>query len=84
MKISKIILYDEPSIPEIKIKEIEKFLTDTFSVKVEIRGNFIDYFKNNIVEKIERTKVLDTKKTISKTKKQTKSRHRQKRREITI
>ena len=68
MKISKIILYDEPIIPEIKIKEIERFLTDTFSVKVETRGNFIDYFKNNIVEKIEKTKVFDTKKPFQKQK----------------
>ena len=68
MKISKIILYDDPSTPEIKIKEIERFLIDTFSVRVEIRGNFIDYFKNNIAEKIEKTIVFDTKKPFQKQK----------------
>ena len=68
MKISKIILYNEPSVSEIKIKEIERFLTDTFPVRVEIRENFIDYFKNNIVEKIEKTKVSDTKKPFQKQK----------------
>ena len=84
MKISKIILYDEPFIPEIKIKEIERFLVDTFSIRVETRGNFIDHFKNNIVEKIEKTKVFDTKKTISKAKRQIKYRHKQRKRSATI
>ena len=68
MKISKIILYNEPSVPEIKIKEIKRFLTDAFSVRVEIRGNFIDYFKNSILEGIERAKVFDTKKPFQKQK----------------
>ena len=68
MKLSKIILYNERSIPEIKIKKIEKFLTDTFSIKVETRENFTDYLKNSIGEKIEKTRVFDTKKPFQKQK----------------
>ena len=43
MKISTIFLYDEPSVPEIKIYDLAKFLERTFLVDVKVRGNF---FKN--------------------------------------
>ena len=52
MKISKIILYNEPTIPEIQIESLEKFLTKTFPVKVEIRENIFSNASDEILEKI--------------------------------
>ncbi|MGI0069158.1 MAG: DUF6775 family putative metallopeptidase, partial [Nitrosopumilaceae archaeon] len=46
MKISKIFLYDELSVPEIKINDLAKFLEDTLSVPVEVRKNFFTHFKS--------------------------------------
>ena len=43
MKISKIILYNEPTVPEIQIERIKQFIIDTFQIKVKIKDNF---FKN--------------------------------------
>ena len=39
LKTSKIIIYDEPTVPQIKLEKLAKFITDTFSVKVETREN---------------------------------------------
>ena len=39
MKISKIILYNEPSVPEINIKKAKKFLLETFEIEIQIREN---------------------------------------------
>ncbi len=44
MKISKIFLYDEPSVPEIKIGELAQFIQQQFRVKVEIRENIFSFF----------------------------------------
>ena len=46
LKLSKVFLYDEPSVPEIKINELEKFIKEKFCVKVEIRGRFFEFFKD--------------------------------------
>jgi len=43
-KISKIFLYDEPSVPEIKIEQLATFLGDTLQIPVEIRENFFKHF----------------------------------------
>jgi hypothetical protein len=43
-KISKIFLYDEPSVPEIKIDKLAKFLNDVLQVQVEVRKNFFEHF----------------------------------------
>ena len=52
MKISKVILYDEPTVAEIKIEEIKQFIIDTFQIKVEINDNFFERLENETFEKI--------------------------------
>lgn len=47
MRISKIILYDEPNVPEIKITELAEFLNKKTDLNVEIRGNFLNHFNVN-------------------------------------
>lgn len=46
MKLSKVFLYDEPSVPEIKIDELGEFIKEKFCVNVEIRGKFFEFFKD--------------------------------------
>lgn len=47
MKITKIFLYDEPSVPEIEITNLAKFLEELLQVRVEIRKNFFEHFKSD-------------------------------------
>lgn len=47
MKISKIFLYDEPTVPEIKIDRLARFLEETLCVTVEIRKNFFMHFNSD-------------------------------------
>jgi hypothetical protein len=42
--ISEIFLYDEPSVPEIKIKELAKFIEKLANVKVSVRKNIFNHF----------------------------------------
>jgi len=46
LKLSKVFLYDEPSVPEIKIYELGEFIKEKFRVEVEIRGKFFEFFKD--------------------------------------
>lgn len=62
MRISKIILYDEPTVPEIQLEKIVKNLKRTFPVKIEIRDNFFKYSNKNIFGEIASTKIFDLKK----------------------
>ena len=71
MKISKIILYDEPTIPEIQLKRLEKFLIETFTVQIEIRDNIFSGTSYKIFEKIARTRIFDLKKPFEKQNKDT-------------
>ncbi|MEX0861319.1 DUF6775 family putative metallopeptidase [Nitrosopumilus sp.] len=66
MKISKIILYDEPAVPEIQIEKIKKFITDTFQIETELRGNFFASVENKVLEKIATVRVFDLKKQFKK------------------
>jgi len=66
LKINKIIIYDEPTVPEIQIKKLEKFLTDTFPVKVEIRGKIFESLKDNTFKKIASTRIFELKKPFQK------------------
>ena len=66
MKISKIILYDEPTVPEIQLKKLEKFLDKTFTIEIEIRKNFFQNSSNNIFKKIAGTRIFDLKKPFEK------------------
>ena len=47
MKISKVFLYDEPSVPEIEITNLAKFIEETLDVQVEIRKNFFEHFRSD-------------------------------------
>ena len=66
MKISKIILYDEPTVPEIQIEKIKQFIIDTFQIKVEIKDNFFESLEDRIFEKIASMRVFDLKKPFKK------------------
>ncbi len=59
MKISKIFLYDEPSIPEIKISKLSEFLREKFHVKVEIRQNIFRYANENTAKEIASCKIFN-------------------------
>lgn len=58
MKISKIFLYDEPSVPEIKLDELAQFLEQTFHVPIQKRKNI---FLNNqqIAESLAATRIFN-------------------------
>jgi hypothetical protein len=47
LKISKVFLYDEPSVPEILVTELGEFINETFCVEVEIRERFFTFFKDS-------------------------------------
>ena len=47
LNISKIFLYDEPSVPEIEINSLASFLQETLDIQVEIRKNFFEHFRAN-------------------------------------
>ena len=46
LKLSKVFLYDEPSVPEIKIERLGEFIKEKFCVEVEIRERFFEFFKD--------------------------------------
>ncbi len=66
MKISKIILYNEPAVPEIQIEKIKQFITNTFQIKVEIQDSFFEGLENKIFERIASTRIFDLKKQFKK------------------
>ena len=66
LKTSKIIVYDEPTVPEIQIKKIERFLRDTFNVDVEIRKNFFENASYELFKNIATTRIFELKKPFSK------------------
>ncbi len=66
MKISKIILYDEPTVPEIQIEKIKKFITDTFQIETKIKENFFQSTEGKAFEKIASTRIFDLKKQFKK------------------
>ena len=59
MKIKKIILYDEPSIPEIKISDLASFIKDNFSVDVVINDNFFLDLNKSEVKLLTKTRMFD-------------------------
>lgn len=66
MKISKIILYDEPAVAEIQIEKIKQCMIDTFQIKVEIKGNFFENLEDGIFKKIASIRVFNLKKQFKK------------------
>ena len=53
-------MYDEPSVPEIKIDDLANFIRDIFHVKVEIRKNIFNYFQSNIARELAACRIFDT------------------------
>jgi hypothetical protein len=62
LKTSKIILYDEPTVPQIQLQKLKKFITNTFPVKIEIRNNFFHDLEKKNYEKIASIRIFDLKK----------------------
>lgn len=62
LKISKIYLYDEPSVPEIELPKLAQFLKKTFSVDVEQRKNIFSLANKNTAQKIASCRVFNTRK----------------------
>jgi len=62
LKTSKIILYDEPTVPQIQLKKLEKFIVDIFPVEIEVRSNFFQDLNQKTYEKIASTRIFDLKK----------------------
>lgn len=60
LSISTVYLYDEPSVPEIKIDELANFIKDVFHVKVETRKNIFNYFQSNIARDLATCRIFDT------------------------
>jgi hypothetical protein len=63
VKISKIILYDEPTVPEINIKKIQEFILETFGIEIQIRNNIFENLDKETCEKIASTRIFNLKKS---------------------
>ena len=68
MKIGKVILYDEPSVPEIDLSSLCKFLKQSFPIEVEVRQNFFARLGNESIRNIRNAQVTDLKKPFEKQK----------------
>ncbi|MEZ7988904.1 MAG: DUF6775 family putative metallopeptidase [Nitrosopumilus sp.] len=66
MKISKIILYNEPSVLEIDIKKLKKFIENIFQIKIEIRNNIFENINEKTCENIASSRIFNLKKTFQK------------------
>jgi hypothetical protein len=66
VKTCKIILYDEPTVPEIQLERLKKFLKETFSIEIEIRENIFQHMNENISKKIAGCRIFDLKKPFEK------------------
>ena len=66
MQICKIILYDEPTVPEIQLERLERFLKETFPVEIETRENIFQGSSEDISEKIAGCRIFDLKKPFEK------------------
>ena len=62
MKLNKIILYDEPTVPEIDIRHQKEFLESTFGLEIEIRDNFFKNLPDIEFKKIASKRVFELKK----------------------
>jgi len=66
VKISKIILYNEPSVLEIDIKKLKKFIENIFQIKIEIRNNIFENINEKTCENIASSRIFNLKKTFQK------------------
>ena len=61
MKISKIFLYDEPSVKEIQISNLKKFLVQNFPVDVEIKKCIFNDINEKTIKRISSCRIFDPK-----------------------
>ncbi len=66
MKTRKIILYNEPAVPEIQLEKLKKFLREVFSIEIKIRENIFQCINKDMSEKIASCRVFDLKKPFEK------------------
>ena len=66
MKISKIILYNEPSVPEMNIKRAKKFLLEVFGIDIQIKENIFQNLNEKTCEKIASARIFNLKKSYKK------------------
>lgn len=66
MKISKIFLYDEPAIPEIRFSRLGDFLKQTFDVQVEQRKNIFQSANDSIASEIAASRIFKTRQPFEK------------------
>lgn len=66
LKISKIFLYDEPTVPEIQLHRLVNFLKDLFLIEVESRESIFSFSKKDTAEKIASVKIFNPKKPFEK------------------
>jgi hypothetical protein len=62
LKISKIYLYDEQSVPEIKISKLADFIKKTFSIDTEIRKNIFQNADKTLARHLASCRIINTKK----------------------
>ena len=65
MNFKKIILYREPAISEIDIKQLTNFLEDNFPFKIEIKGNIFKELSIENINKLSKSRVTDIKNPFS-------------------
>jgi hypothetical protein len=65
LNFKKIILYREPAISEIDIKQLTNFLEDNFPFKIEIKGNIFKELSIENINKLSKSRVTDIKNPFS-------------------
>lgn len=66
MKITKILLYDEPAVPEIKISHLGQFIKEKFELNVEIRKNIFSRGNVSIALQLATCRIFNTQKPFEK------------------
>jgi hypothetical protein len=66
LKFKKIILYDEPSVSEIKISKLIDFLKNNLLIEIELKENIFKEFNNEQIKNLSSTRVSDTQKPFHK------------------
>jgi len=66
LNFSKIILYDEPAVPELEINRLQKFLSDTIRVDVIVKNSLFNTTNDETIEKIASCRVFDLKSPFKK------------------
>ena len=59
-------MYDEPTVPEIQLERLGKFIRETFLVKTETRESFFHCSNREIFERISETRIRDLKQPFQK------------------